>query len=243
MSANLLLGRWGATYRFQRPCDRQRAELFAGILLKIQPNAVGLQEVGDAWQTDLPFYLDVLRNEYGIQYETRMMTYKGKENYTVILYRSDRYEVVNEKIEKFSFWPDDYGYHMRLISLCKLRGRDNPDEEFILMNTHWCHGGVPQEIKEICVKESVTVFEKQKKEGCPIFFTGDFNSLPDSKPIQDFAAQTGANLSNHETIDQIYYYGCLPVGKCRIMKDDYVKCITDHGFTYVDFEREDDCSI
>lgn len=197
MSANILADVFlDDTYK----SAHYRAEIFAGMLIYYTPDVLGLQEADENWNTALDTYLPKLETMYGIAYTKHLSTYENKTNYTSLLYRSDKFQVLDDGIHVFSWWTDktfSHNYHMRNISWAKFSPVSNPEQAFIVANTHWSFrtehangktylsgsGTAIQEneLRLQCKEETNTFMSSLKAADpqTPIFLTGDFNtSLP-----------------------------------------------------------------
>ncbi|MBR5570034.1 MAG: hypothetical protein IKW10_03975 [Oscillospiraceae bacterium] len=211
MSANLLADVFNNDDTY-KTAD-YRAEIFAGMLVSYTPDVIGLQEVNKSWSSALDFYLQRVKELYGMEYSKCWATYEGKTNYTCLLYRSDKFKVENGGVEVFSWWKDlgaNYHYHMRNISWAQFASLENNDEKFVVANTHWSYrlehaegdtyltgSGTPiaaDELRTQCMNETKTVMASlnSKYSAMPIFLVGDFNT-----PLSFFASDGWLPASYH----------------------------------------------
>lgn len=214
-----------------------RAEVFAGVLRDYHPDAAGLQELmRDRWQDELVKWLDVLREDYGIEYSLSNNIFHYKHhtsNPTSLLYRSDLYDCVDEEYILFPHWSPSQGIS---VPMCHVRSKSDSSKEFILMNTHWdvdCWGGAR---KDICCDESAAFVNKWKSVGCPIFFTGDWNALRDRDCVKNFMAKTGVQTAetDYYCIEFTFYYGENVTVKNKKILEQYMQ-MSDHSSRYTDF--------
>ena len=173
-----------------------RAEIFAGMLVSYTPDVVGMQEVDASWSAVLDGYLTKIEKTHGIQYSRYWATYENKTNYTSLLYRTDKLQVVNSGVKVFSWWTDktfNHSYHMRNISWAQFKYMED-GKKFIVANTHWSYraehaGGnvyltgsskpiASDELRTQCKNETSAFLSSLKTtySDCPIFLTGDFNT-------------------------------------------------------------------
>ena len=177
-----------------------RAEIFAGMLLRYTPDVIGLQETDENWNTVLDGYLEKLESMHGISYARHLATFEDKVNYTSLLYRKDKFQPDDSGVNVFNWWNDasfHHNYHMRNISWAQFSSVSNPEETFIVANTHWSYrtehangnthlagSNTPieaNELREQCKNETNTFLSSLRQDypQCPIILTGDFNtSLP-----------------------------------------------------------------
>lgn len=174
-----------------------RGELFAGMLVAYTPDVVGLQEADESWSAVLDGYLAKLEKTHGIAYARLLPSYQDKVNYTSLIYRSDKFRAGDSGVNVFRWWTDGafrHNYHMRNISWARLSSLEDPDQSFIVANTHWSYrtehaGGntyltgsaapiAANELRLQCKEETNAFLSTLKKTypDTPIFLTGDFNT-------------------------------------------------------------------
>ena len=164
---------------------RERAEIFAGILISYAPDAIGLQEACFKWQEQIPHYVEVINDKYNLGYDFVLSTYNGKNNYCPMLYRADKYNALECKYQHYDYHTSSAnknGTYLRGASQLVLQNKNNTAEKFIVINAHWDHGGQtttanPQYMNECASSEAAIVNEyKLKYPNVRIFCVGDFNS-------------------------------------------------------------------
>ncbi|MBE6546274.1 MAG: hypothetical protein E7668_02385 [Ruminococcaceae bacterium] len=242
MTANILNPAWVA------PGDRDDvaycAEILAGILANTQPDAIGLQEAAGEWKTELEEWFPILKEEYGVEYTWHHRSYNdGTNNYvfdTSIVYRSDLYDCVEDDVLLFSHasFGGSTSNSMRIITKCHLQSKTDDTKEFIMLNTHWDGQGVP-EVDYNCTHESAAFVNELKNEGCPIFFTGDFNSVRGAQRLEEFITEAGVQTIDQGAgwIDFTFFWGdgVTAKGNETFNKADHYN-ITDHPLRYTDFD-------
>lgn len=164
---------------------RERAEIVAGMLISSSPDVVGLQEACYKWQEQLPHYMDVLNKHYGIGYKFVLSSYNGKNNYTPMIYRADKYDAIECKYQHYDYHTsaaNKNGTYLRGAAQLVLQNKNNSSERFIVINSHWDHAGQltsarPYQMNECASSEAAIVNAyKIKYPGVRIFCVGDFNS-------------------------------------------------------------------
>lgn len=159
----------------------QRKEHLTQQLKFYEPDIVGMQEVLqeqlDHFGKELPQYESI-----GVAREDG----KQKGEFSPILYKSDKYELLeqstfwlSETPEKPSLgWDADY---KRVCTYAKFRNK-NTGTDFWVFNTHFDHMGVQarKESARLLLEKMQTI----NTEELPLFLMGDFNLEPDSAPIQ-----------------------------------------------------------
>ena len=191
MTYNVLADRWAYPEEREVLPVSHRAEIIAGVLVACKPDAVGLQETDQAWIDALPEWLDLLKTQYGLEYEWKFYNYLNKQTLTTILYRSDKYDLIDSGIQNFSYWDNSaYVYNLRLFEWVYLREKNDSTRSFVLANTHW---GFDDET-ELCLNESILQINALKEQypGVRVFFCGDFNSNQTSEPFFTYQAETGS---------------------------------------------------
>ena len=173
-----------ATYANALPV-RERVELFAGLLISSSPDVLGLQEAGFKWQEQIPHYIGVLNEKYGLGYDFVLCSYNGKNNYTPMIYRADKYTALECKYQHYDYHTSSAsknGVYLRGASQLVLQSKTAPDQRFIVINSHWDHGSQlanlhPQYMNECASSEAAIVNSyKEKYPQTRIFCVGDFNS-------------------------------------------------------------------
>ena len=195
MTANILAARWGEKGTGENassiPAVAQRAEIFAALLACYQPDVIGVQEGCVVWAKELPKYLAILKSDYGVEYTWLYSTVDGLENMTSIIYRSDKYELLEGDTQSNSYWNASKSkYYLRLNAWALLRERAASRREFIIVNTHWAHES--QAWLDLSVSEEVTLVNSLRtRYQVPIFCTGDFNNKTDSAEYELFRRSAG----------------------------------------------------
>lgn len=164
---------------------RERAEIFAGVLIKHTPDVVGLQEADSKWEAYIPIYIDVLNEHYDLGYEFVLSSYNGKNNYCSMLYRADKYDALVCKYEPYAYdiaAAEKRGSYIRGASQLVLQNKRHADELFVVVNSHWDHGGDlatadPSRMNNCATAEAEIVNAyKEQYPDARIFCTGDFNN-------------------------------------------------------------------
>ncbi len=181
MSANVLSYRWGEASNSNVLPAAQRAEIFAGVLLRYRPDATGLQETDEPWQQVLPWYLERMKEKDGVEYTFLFGTLAGEEktmvNFSTIVYRSDLYQLDESGFRIFSIWDVTPNYYQRVATYVKLTAKADPQKQFALVNTHWAHED-HETVNACAVEQAALVNElKAKYAGVTVFCTGDYNNL------------------------------------------------------------------
>lgn len=163
-----------------------RTEKLPALIRKYHPDLVGLQEAMHHQLMDilkaLPeySYIGVARDDG-----------KEKGEYSAILYRKDRFEVVWQKTSWLSQTPDVPGSKSWDAAITRVLTRGmfkdkKSKKEFLYYNTHFDHIGKEARKNSASIILSTIAAEKGKKT--PVIVTGDFNSQPSEEPYQVIAA-------------------------------------------------------
>lgn len=170
MTSNILAHCWLVG---DRPSVAQRAEIYAAVLKKYAPDLVGVQETDLPWTKHLPYYLDLLSERYGLNYQWNQYWVDGVPNMSSILYNKDRFTSKNYSVREFSYMVHR-DYKIRVLTWIVLTDQ-RIKKDVAVINTHWSvkkdHN--PYEL----IEETALIRELEETYGnLPIFCTGDFNS-------------------------------------------------------------------
>jgi endonuclease/exonuclease/phosphatase family metal-dependent hydrolase len=159
----------------------ERKDWVAEIIRREQADLVGLQEV-------LKHQLDDLRerlphmDSYGVGRDDG----QTRGEYVPILYRKERFEVVDRDTFWLSLNPDQPGSRdwdaaiTRIASWIKLKDRQG-GQVFYVINTHFDHRGATARVNsaKLLVKRL-----REKFHDHPVLLVGDFNTKPGTEPYQ-----------------------------------------------------------
>ena len=188
MSANVLNYHWGEESHPNLYPVATRCEIFMGVLLRFQPDLVGLQEADENWRDALPYYLNSMAEKERVCYTHLLpnVSHKGKTvvNYSSILYRSDLYSAAGAGCE---IYEANYqsSYCQRVGTYAKFTSKTDPAKQAIVVNTQWAHETEARILS--CVNEQAALVDRLKTQypNVPIFCTGDFNSDQTRKPTNE----------------------------------------------------------
>lgn len=169
MTSNILAERWLCG---GRPSVNIRAEVYAAILKKYSPDIVGVQESDMPWFTLLPSYLNILKNDYNLDYSWDQPIVDDVANLTSILFRKNRFSMKEHGLRDFPYF-EHVKYKLRVLSWTVLKDKIT-DKYCSLVNTHWSGNKehAPIEIAE----ETALVHEIENRyNNVNVFCTGDFN--------------------------------------------------------------------
>lgn len=172
--------------RYDNPRDgadawRHRKDWVAEIIKREKVDIIGLQEVLLRQLNDLKERLPEME-AYGVGRDDG----KTRGEYSPVLFRRDRFEL----LDKSTFWlsrtPEKVGSKdwdaaiTRVASWVKLKDRRNGNV-FYAINTHFDHRG------KVARAKSAALLVKQLREKFadhPVVLTGDFNARPNSLPYK-----------------------------------------------------------
>tara|TARA_A100001011_G_scaffold259800_1_gene268229 strand:- start:16217 stop:17071 length:855 start_codon:yes stop_codon:yes gene_type:complete len=159
----------------------QRKKTLIDYLKSKSPSIIGMQEVISTQLLDLNFSL----SEYsfvGIGREDG----KIKGEFCPIFFNKYRFELIESETFWLSETPEkiSVGWDAALERICtyvRLKDLEN-NREFWVFNTHFDHIGVKarNESVELILKK----IKEVNNEKIPILITGDFNLIPEKKPIK-----------------------------------------------------------
>jgi len=178
VSYNVLAEKYGGENTFAR------AEGFGALLDVYQPDAVGVQELCDAWQRYVPYHLG---EDYKLIGGVRD---DGETNFSAIVYNAARYELLASGVEAYSRHEDE---NCRNIAWAVLYDSER-DVKFAFLSTHWDFGKEKKKenLRRVQADEITAKIQLLKTEyQCPVIITGDFNCNDISESYQYFMSING----------------------------------------------------
>ena len=186
MTLNIMPDRLGSQKYPNVLTVNDRVEILAGMLIRYTPDVIGMQETCEVWEEQIPYYLDVIKADYGINYNIVLNSYNGLNNYNPIIYRGDKYRLDFAKFDPYEYEKTlalKRGYYIRGVSQVKLTEKSN-GTTFIVVNSHWDEGSGTStnpkypERTQYCADGELAIINayKEKYPDVMIFATGDFNS-------------------------------------------------------------------
>jgi endonuclease/exonuclease/phosphatase family metal-dependent hydrolase len=157
-----------------------RDDLVAAVILRYLPDSAGLQECSPKMRAEEPNIFALLAAEYEEVPVTP--TNEKKNNYTPILYRKNRLELIDCGWHYFAGLNDSGS---KTITWACYRLRD-PDAGFLHFNTHfYWTGDDPGRAARITNTGELLalMLEVTAKYSLPAVFTGDFNCRSDEPPV------------------------------------------------------------
>ena len=188
--------------------DTPRMEQMARMYAAYQPDFIGLQEVYGG---------TVINTTPTINMQQTILSYLGSPyayvdftdkvapdaHYTPILYRTDKWRVIDKDIadEKWV----EYANEMHRWNWAVFENLENPEWKFIVLNLHGPNNLAGAETKDFqptffaCVNAQLKMLEQEYPD-VAIAVTGDFNQPNSSTMISTMLA--GTSLSNSMTITE-----------------------------------------
>ena len=252
MSANILADRWAKASGKNTPVP-QRAEIFAAVLATYKPDMIGLQESDEIWGSCFPYYLDILEKQYDTKYTWEYSTYGNVPCFTSILYRSDKYTLVDKGFKAYSYNANkEKSYKLRVITWVVLK--DSANKTYALMNTHLSGTSAENQI-QITETNEVLNSIKSKFNGVHVFYTGDFN-FHVNNGFTDFRNQVdltdgregarsagtlvndvlGITTTSKVPADHVFYNNSVDITRYEIINTNTTYEISDHLPQYGDFK-------
>ena len=158
------------THLFGTKVFSHRIHSIEALIDTYHPDVIGAQEVTSSMMK----YMDRILREYGICGKQRKSLMNNEAN--PVLYRKDRFELLEEKTLWLSDTPEVEGsrYAMsqfpRIVTIVTLKNRLNGDT-VTFANTH-----LDVNFASVRQKQAEKLCELLAKERSPICLTGDFNS-------------------------------------------------------------------
>ena len=252
MDANILAeyDSWSTLPEGVPPVPGYRAEIFLAHLALYDPDVVGLQEVSPAWVKAIREGLDPEQYALiGVTSET------ANENFSPILYRTDRYELVDWDMYNYSVGNNA---RCRRVTWAVFEDRET-GERFALANTHW-DGNNAQGLRQ-SAEIAATINGIAAQYQCPVFSTGDYNSNENTDTYKQLMEMTGMVNTKYVAEDQINNIGSwhelnqdtpsalscdhiFATDDCRVLAFQtlmfyYQIHASDHAWLYADIQFEE----
>ena len=154
-----------------------RMEMYCGILLRYQPDAVGMQEINRPWSEVIPSYLSCMKYLDQIEYTYLLGTYNGIAQWEPIFYRSDKYTCIYSNYTPETYYTGSSYYNLGVASAI-FASREDRTLQFGLVNSHWNWSSTDETLMKTDSEAMAnTVLNLQSKyPDAYIFCTGDLNS-------------------------------------------------------------------
>ncbi|MCQ2428032.1 MAG: endonuclease/exonuclease/phosphatase family protein [Clostridia bacterium] len=194
MSYNILTEKWGGTD------TSPRAERLGAMLDAYSPDIVGIQEVCSIWVKYIPIYC-------GDYAHVCLVRPDGGENYSTVLYKKDKYELVDSGVIPYSMSANVYCRNMGWAVL-----RDKATGKNVaIISTHWDFndGEINRDnYRKVQAEElSAQVKKLQDKYNCPVFTTGDYNTIQSSGSMNYFRSINNMWCWKFDSLKMLNNYG------------------------------------
>jgi endonuclease/exonuclease/phosphatase family metal-dependent hydrolase len=215
-----------------------RKEKLPALIAKYDPDLVGLQE---AMHHQL---MDILKAlpQYGYIGVGRDNG-KEKGEYSAILYKKDKFDVISEKTSWLSETPDVAGSKSwdaaitRILTRAHLKIKKTR-AEFLYFNTHFDHIG--KEARKNSAELIIKTIKEENPKNFPVIVTGDFNSQVTEDPYKIISSSINDARPTDSTqgtfctftvngqpctlIDHIFY--------SKLKRDSYEVILDNDGVNY-----------
>lgn len=249
MTSNILAERWLCG---NRPSVTVRAEIYAALLVKYSPDIIGVQETDMPWVELFPYYLAILKDEHGIDYEWNQYFIDDVANLTSIIYKKSRFSLVECSMQEFSYFKHTK-YKLRVLTWAVLKD-NTADVTYALINTHWS-GNKENSVLEIQEENALIKALEAKYEDIRIFCTGDFNMHGNNafEPLKEATglidakedAQCLGTLINENPgiregiyIDHVFFNGKVNTTRYETVDNKFAHVLSDHLPQYGDFKNK-----
>lgn len=171
----------------KNPTVAERSICLDALLNHFKPDVIGLQEFNERWHdafAKMNSGYRIVDAEVGLSHP----------NNSCIAYNPAKVRLSRHGYEIYS--KGDRA-HLRLASWAKFEDLDS-GKEFIVVNTHWDIVAEYQMIQAVEMAE--LVLELQKKYGCPVITTGDYNRREDTAEYKKYVEITGLKDSKYTAL-------------------------------------------
>jgi endonuclease/exonuclease/phosphatase family metal-dependent hydrolase len=193
---------------------KDRAPRFKQLVEKYQPDIIGTQETTFTWKA----YFNSNLTDYDMVGCSREGPYSNSGEWSLILYRADRFEL----LDSGNFWLSDTpkvpskvegSICLRICTWALLKDK-NTGKTFVFANTHLDHSNdtIRMAQMDVLLKELGDLLDEY-----PLFLTGDFNTTPTSSVYSTVNAKLSdaskMAKENKSTIDYTFdNYGTINPG-------------------------------
>jgi endonuclease/exonuclease/phosphatase family metal-dependent hydrolase len=153
---------------------------------------------------------------------------KEKGEYSAILFKKERFEIVLQKTFWLSETPEVPGSKSwdaaitRIVTLVKFRDKKTK-KEFFHLNTHFDHIGLSARKNSALLLHQLMVKEGISKDKIPVMVSGDFNSEPSEETYQIMITKNEVQLFDSRSIDSSTGTFCgFEVGAMPCKTIDYI---------------------
>ena len=173
--------------------EHDRGKNVPQFIADYMPDSVGLQECEGTWYMTLEAYL---KDSYGIVGTGRLTGVKYIGEATAIMYRKDKYNLVDSGTFWLSETPDkvSIGWDAKHHRTCTWAVLENKEtgEQYVHLNTHLDHKGEQARTNGLDL-----VLKKAESVNLPVVVTGDFN-FEKSDPL--YTQLVSGNLTDTQTV-------------------------------------------
>jgi endonuclease/exonuclease/phosphatase family metal-dependent hydrolase len=178
MTSNILAHRWVMPkWRERYPVVEQRAELYAAMLAIYRPDIIGVQETDAPWLEHLPYYLEQIKAQYGMDYVWTLNRLGDIPIFTSMIYNNARFVPVDGGCTEYTYVAPEVSARYKLRVLTQLLLRDRNDGRlYAHFNTH--SGGTNDLVLGYEIPTMLAKMRELKVSypNAIIFATGDFNN-------------------------------------------------------------------
>ena len=171
----------------KNPTIAERSICLDALLNHFQPDVIGLQEFNERWHAafaEMDSGYRIVDADVGLNYP----------NNSCIAYNPKKVRLSRHGYQIYS--KGDRA-HLRLASWAKFEDLDS-GKEFIVVNTHW---DIVAEYQMIhAVEKAELVLELQKKYGCPVITTGDYNRNETTAEYKKYVEISGLKDSKYTAL-------------------------------------------
>lgn len=214
--------------RYDTPNDgvnqwTNRISNVTALISKYDPDLIGVQEALKHQIDDLTKGLP--QYEYvGVGRDNG----KTKGEYSAILFKKDRFEILSQKTLWLSETPDVPGSKSwdaaitRIVTVVKFRDKKS-GKSFLHLNTHFDHIGKEARKNSALLLQRLLVKEGIAKDHLPVVISGDFNSEPNEEPYQLMIAKNEIMLYDSKPAESTTGTFCgFEVGAMPCKTIDYI---------------------
>lgn len=197
----------------------ERADILAAQYLYFQPDFLGLQEMTRQMKEVLA---ERLSEVYAfVETPTRDLPQtegaKYYDNCTPLLYRKDRYEVLQSRYHLFGR-SDFFSYHWAMYA-----DKKDPAKRYIHMNLHFYSVAGEKQLQGGIDAHAELLHLRRHYPTVPIFVTGDYNCYHHSEPFRvmvDGLNMESGMLVAEDIEENGTDYWCHLVGSTELQKND-----------------------
>lgn len=202
-----------------------RKEIVSELILRYQPDVVGVQEVFNNWHDQLP---ELIEGSYAYVCMDRA---DGEANRSPLIYNKNKLAVLDSGYIDIE---DSLTQNRRVITWACFENIETK-EQFVVMNTHLDAHYQDKRLKQAEILANLVKRFQNEHSNMPIFALGDFNSVPNSQEYNTILTKSDLkNASETSGVDHIFCTKNVAVLAQGTERNNCAQYASDHYPVWID---------